>query len=58
MELNSEALNFEQIFLYNKVLYKIIFSRFEASPFSTIWLEICINWHTKSQGPMSRPHSL
>ena len=24
---------------------------FETSPFSSIWLEIFINWHTKTQGP-------
>ena len=33
------------------ILYKILFSTFETSPFGSIWLEISINWHTKSQGP-------
>ena len=32
------------------LLYKNI-SKFENSPFSSIWLKISINWHTKRQGP-------
>ena len=27
-----------------------IFSKFETWPICTSWLEICINWYTKSQG--------
>ena len=27
---------------------------FETSPFSSIWLEISINWHIKSQGPKKK----
>ena len=30
------------------------FSKFETSPFSSIWLEILINLHTKSQGPKEK----
>ena len=30
---------------------KKFFSQFETSPFTSIWLEISINWYTKSQGP-------
>ena len=37
------------------ILYCIIFfSMFETSPFSSIWLEISINWHTKSQRPKKK----
>ena len=31
--------------------YYIFFSTSETSPFSSIWLEISVNWHPKSQGP-------
>ena len=27
------------------------YPKFQTSPFSSIWLEISINWHTNSQGP-------
>ena len=44
MELNGEVSNIEQKF----------FSMFETSPFSSIWLEISINWDNKRKGPKSR----
>ena len=37
-----------------RVLYKFFCSKFESSPFCSIWLEISINWHTKSQGPKKK----
>ena len=37
--------------LYNSLLYKKFFSKFETWPFTSIRLEMSINWHTKSQGP-------
>ena len=33
---------------------KFLFSKFDISPFDSIWLEISINWYTKSQGPMKK----
>ena len=41
--------------LFNTLLYKnIFFSKFETTPFTPIWLEISINWYTKSQGPKKK----
>ena len=50
MELTGEVLNFESDFLYNEALYNF----FDTSPVSSIWLEISMNWHTKSQGPKKK----
>ena len=33
---------------------KFLISKFDTSPFDSIWLEISSNWHTKSQGPMKK----
>ena len=52
MELNGEVENFENKNLFNALLYEIIFSKFDTSPFQSIWLEISMNWHNESQGPM------
>ena len=30
---------------------KFLFLKFDTSPFDSIWLEISLNWHSKSQGP-------
>ena len=30
------------------------YPKFQTSPFSSIWLEISKNWHTKSQGPKNK----
>ena len=35
-------------------LIKKLFSMFEMWPFTSIWLEISINWYTKSQGPKNK----
>ena len=51
MELTGEVSNVEQKSLYNALLYKKILSMFDTSPVGSIWLEISINWHTKSKGP-------
>ena len=51
MEVNGEVTNFKRKNLFNELLYKHFFSKFETSPFTSIWLEIFINWYTKSQGP-------
>ena len=40
--------------LYNALLYKKIFSKFETPLVNSNWLEIFINWHTKSQGPKKK----
>ena len=39
---------------YNRILNKFLFSKFPTSPFNSIWLEISIDFHTKSQGPMNK----
>ena len=54
MEANGEVLNFEQNFLYNSVLNKFFHPKFVTSPFTSIWLEISISWHIKSQGPKNK----
>ena len=54
MEVNGEVSNFEIFFLYNSVLNKFIYPKFVTSPFTSIWLEISINWYTKSQGPKKK----
>ena len=54
MESTGEVSNVEQKNLYNALLYKKILSIFDTSPVYSIWLEISINWHTKSQGPMKK----
>ena len=33
---------------------KFLFSKFDTSPFNSIWLEISMNWHTESQRPMKK----
>ena len=35
-------------------LLYIFFSKFETTSFSSLWLEISIYWHTKSQGPLKK----
>ena len=35
-------------------LIKKLFSKFEMWPFTSIWLEISVNWHTTSQGPKKK----
>ena len=47
IEVNGHVSNFEQKNLYNSLLYKKLFSKFETWPFTSIWLEMSINWHTK-----------
>ena len=37
--------------LFNTYYINIFLSKFETSPFTSIWLEISTNWYTKSQGP-------
>ena len=54
MEANGKVLNFEKKNLYNSVLNKFFHPKFVTSPFTSIWLEISINCHTKSQGPMKK----
>ena len=51
---NGHVSNFEQKILYNRLLYKKFLSMFDISPVGSIWLEISINWHTKSQGPKKK----
>ena len=51
METTGELSNIERIFLYNGPLYKFFCSTFDTSPVDSIWLEMSVNWHTKSQGP-------
>ena len=54
MEPTGEVSNVEQKNLYNALLYKKILSMFNTSPVGSIWLEISISWHTKSQGPKKK----
>ena len=49
MEPTGEVSNVKQ-----KNLYKKILSMFDTSPVVSIWLEMSINWHTKSQGPKKK----
>ena len=51
METTGELSNIERIFLYNGPLYKFFCSTFDTSPVDSIWLEMSVNWHNKSQGP-------
>ena len=51
--------NFYFIYLVVKhpvIAYNITFfnPKFDASPFDSIWLEISIDWYTKSQGPKKK----
>ena len=54
METTGEVSNIERIFLYNRPLNKFFCSTFDTSPVDSIWLEMSINWHTKSQGPKKK----
>ena len=54
MESTGEVSNVEQKNLYNGLLYKKILLMFDTSPVVSIWLEMSINWHTKSQGPKTK----
>ena len=54
MESTGEVSNVEQKNLFNGLLYKKILSMFDTSPVVSIWLEMSINWHTKSQGPKTK----
>ena len=47
-------LKIERFFLYNRVLNKLFYPKFETWPFTSISLEMSINWHTKSQGHMTK----
>ena len=51
MEPTGEVSSVEQKNLFNALLYKKILSMLDTSPVVSIWLEMSINWHTKSQGP-------
>ena len=51
METTGEVSNIKRIFLCNRPLYKFFCSTLDTSPVDSIWLEMSINWHTKSQGP-------
>ena len=44
----GEVSNVEQKNLYNGPLYKKILSMFDSLPVVSIWLEMSINWYTKS----------
>ena len=54
METTGEVSSVEQKNLYNALLCKKIPSIFDTSPVVSIWLEMSINWHTKSQGPKTK----
>ena len=54
MESTGEVSNVEQKNLYNGPLYKKILSMFDSSPVVSIWLEMSMNWHIKSQGPKKK----
>ena len=54
IEVNGHVSNFENNFLYNRLLYNFFCSTFDTSPVDSIWLEMSINWHTKSQGPKKK----
>ena len=54
MEPTGKVSNVEQKKLYNALIYKKILSMFDTSPVVSIWLEMSINWHTKSQGPKTK----
>ena len=54
MESTGEVSNVVQKNLYNALLYEKILSMFDTSPVGSIWLEMSINWYTKSQGPKKK----
>ena len=54
MEPTGEVSSDEQKNLYNALLYKKILLMFDTSPVVSIWLEMSMNWHTKSQGPKKK----
>ena len=54
MESTGEVSNVEQKNLYNSPLYKKFLSMFDSLPVVSIWLEMSINWRTKSQGPKKK----
>ena len=54
MEITGEVSNIERIFLCNRALYNFFCSTFDTSPVDSIWLEMSINWHIKSQGPKKK----
>ena len=54
MESNGEVSNFEMKNLCNSVLHNFFYPKFDTSPFDSIWLEISIDWYTKSQGPKKK----
>ena len=54
MESNGDVTSIERFFLYNATLYKFFCKMFATSPVGFIWLEMSINWHTKSQGPKTK----
>ena len=54
METTDELSNIERIFLCNGPLYKFFCSTFDTSPVDSVWLEMSVNWHTKSQGPKKK----
>ena len=54
MESNGVVSNFETKILCNSVLHNFFYPKFDTSPFDSIWLEISIDWYTKSQGPKKK----
>ena len=54
METTGEVSNIERIFLYNRALNKFFGKMFSTSLVGSIWLEMSMNWHTKSQGPKTK----
>ena len=54
METTGEVSNIKRIFLCNRPLYNFFCSTLDTSPVDSIWLEMAINWHTKSQGPKKK----
>ena len=40
--------------LCNSVLHNFFYPKLDTSPFDSIWLEISLSWHTKSQGPKKK----
>ena len=54
MESTGEVTNVEQKNLCNSVLHNFFYPKFDILPFDSIWLEISIDWHTKSQRPKKK----
>ena len=54
METTGEVSSVEQKIYIMRYYVKKIPSIFDTSPVVSIWLEMSINWHTKSQGPKTK----